>query len=283
MANEVGRMVMLAASLILLTACNSLRAPDSAVVRYEYKRQDGRSFVRVEQIERDAPVNDLPTTVTPDQMRMALASVRDKGRVLGTDQPLFAAAELDEIASPLASAVSSAASTQDVTFVALGSHGLFGGYSPPTLTTGRAFVRSGKLNLIFGRVHVSDESLDGPATANPTEPGVRKARIEEGWTLTASGAEMVGRRGDWFQFDLASLSHMKKSSDAATSPVTDRSAPASSIPAAPTAPSAAASASDDPRYRDMASKLRILDRLRADGLISDEEYHERRKAILQSL
>ena len=283
MANKAGCKVILVASLAVLAACSSLRTPDSTVVRYEYKRHEGRSYVRVEQIERDAPANDSPTAITPEQMRTALASVREEGRVLGNGQPLFAPPELDEIASPLALAVSSATPAQDVTFVALGSHGLFGEYSSHTVTTGRVFVRGGKLNLILGRVHANDEASDGPTAPNPTQPGERRARIEQGWTLTADGADVVGRRGDWFQFDVASLMRVRKATDAAPIPGAEHGTTTSSSPAVPVAPTPALPPSDDPRYRDMASKLRTLDRLRADGLISEEEYRERRKAILQSL
>ena len=55
-------------------------------------------------------------------------------------------------------------------------------------------------------------------------------------------------------------------------------APAPAAAAAPQKPAAA-----DPRYEEIQARLRTLERLKAEGLITEEEYRERRRAILQSL
>ncbi len=253
-------------------------------MRYEYKRPDGRAFVRLEPIERGAPPNDQPATLRPEQVRLALASVREKNaQVFGADEPVFDAGELDEIAPPLASALAAATPAQDVTFAVIGSHGLFGEHSPQTATTGRAFVRGGKLNVILGLVRSAYEAVDIHGTPDQVTPGQRNARVEYGWTLAASGAQQPDRRGDWLAFDVASLTPTA----APVAAVVERTAPAIVSPANAArpvpVPVPAPRATEDSRYQDIAAKLRILDRLHADKLVSEEEYQARRRAILQAL
>jgi hypothetical protein len=265
-----------------VAGCGALQPPGGQGVRYEYRRPDGHAFVRIEPIERDAPPNDHPAALRPVQVRAALASVGEKNaQTLGADGPVLDASELDEIAPPLAAALAAATPAQDVTFLVMGSHGLFGEHSAPTATTGRAFVRGGRLNVILGLVRSSYDAIDISGTARQIATGQRKTRVEYEWTLTAPGAQLVDRRGDWLSFDVASLSAAATAAaPAPAAPNRPPIAPAAAIPAAPTHASPAA---EESRYQDMASKLRILDRLHADGLVSEEEYRERRRAILQAL
>jgi len=46
---------------------------------------------------------------------------------------------------------------------------------------------------------------------------------------------------------------------------------------------AAAPVAGDSRYREIQERLRTLERLKADGLITEEEYRDRRRAILEGL
>ena len=292
-ASKIGFRAILVAALAAVAGCGALQQPlGGQVVRYEYKRPDGRAFVRIEQIEHGAPPNDHPATLRPDQVRLALASVREKNaQVFGADEPVFDAVELDEIATPLAAALAAATPAQDVTFAVIGSHGLFGERSPPTATTGRAFIRGASLNIVFGLVGSAYESIDISGTRNQVAPGQRNVRVEYGWTLTAPGAQLVDARGDWLAFDIAGLSQAAARSAmpaaAHVAPVAPVAPPAAvdSRPAsqAVPAPAPAPRTAEESRYQDVATKLRILDRLHADKLVSDEEYRERRRAILQGL
>ena len=280
-ASKLGCRWIVVAAMGAVAGCGALQQPPGGpVVRYEYKRPDGRAFVRIEAIERGAAPNDHPATVRPDQVRLALSGVQEKNaQVFGADEPVLDAGEIDEIAPPLAAALAAATPAQDVTFAVVGSHGLFGDRSPQTATTGRAFVRGGKLNIVFGLARSAYEAVDISGTLNQVVPGQRNARVEYGWTLAASGAQPVDRRGDWLAFDIAGLS--------AAAPVKGRAAasiPANQAVPAPAPASAPASrATEESRYQDVAAKLRILDHLHADGLVSEEEYRERRRTILQGL
>ena len=287
-AGRAGWRGIVAAAMAAVAGCGALQAPPGGdAVHYEYRRPDGRAFVRIEPIERDAPPNDQPAALRPAQVRVALASVREKNaQTFGVDDPVLDARELDEIAPPLTAALAAATPAQDVTFFVMGSHGLFGEHSAQTATTGRAFVRGGKLNVILGLVRSSYDAIDISGTAQQVATGHRKARVEYEWTLTAPGAQLVDRRGDWLAFDVASLSAAAAAAatpaPAALPAAADRPriAPAAAAPAAPVP---ASPATDESRYQDMASRLRLLDRLRADGLVSEDEYRERRRAILQAL
>ena len=285
--SKVGCRSIVMAAMAAIAGCGALQQPPGGQgVRYEYKRPDGRAFVRIEPIERGAPPNDHPATLRPGQVRTALASVREKNaQVFGADEAILDAGELDEIALPLASALAAATPAQDVTFAVIGSHGLFGEHSPQTATTGRVFVRGGKLDVVLGLVRSAYEAIDLHGTPNQVAPGQRNARVEYGWTLTAAGAQQVDQRGDWLAFDVASLSEAAVAAPimAPAAPPRDRAAPAVPSAANPAKPAPAARAADESHYQDIAAKLRILDRLHADGLVSDDEYRERRHAILQEL
>ncbi len=276
---------ILVAAMAAVAGCGALQqAPGSAIARYEYKRPDGRAFVRLEAIERGAPPNDHPATLRPEQVRLALASVREKNaQVFGADDPLFDASELDEIAPPLAKALAAATPAQDVTFAVIGSHGLFGEHSPQTATTGRVFVRGGKLNVILGLARSAYEAVDLHGTPNQVVPGQRNARVEYGWTLAAVGAQQPDRRGDWLAFDVASLAPAAAAAASTTLAARAQLVPAIARPASQAGSASASPAPDEARYQDVAAKLRILYRLRADGLITDEEYQSRRRAILLAL
>ncbi|MET0382823.1 MAG: hypothetical protein ABW032_05315, partial [Burkholderiaceae bacterium] len=197
--------LMAAALAIMVAGCGAVQAPGADPARDEYRRPDGHALVRIEPIERDAPPNDQPAAVDPERMRAALAGVHGQFQALTPATPVFSADELAEIASPLASALAKASPAEDVTFRVLGSHGLFGSYSPTTATAGRVFVRGGKLNLIFGVVRSTYETSDHHDTSSKGAPGRRKSRVEYGWELQGDGAQAVDRRGDWLQFDLANL------------------------------------------------------------------------------
>jgi len=54
-------------------------------------------------------------------------------------------------------------------------------------------------------------------------------------------------------------------------------------PAAPAAPSAPAPADSDAIYRQVAERLKALQKLRDTGVITEEEYQQKRREILKAL
>lgn len=281
-------LITIALSAGAFTACGSLPSRESDVVRYEHKPLEG--FVRVERIERDAPLNDHPATIAADALRAALADLKVAGIGVNFDVPIFDDKELSEIAAPLARALNKAAPAEDVTFAVLGRHGFFGERSPATTTTGRLFVRGGQLNVVLGLVHTRYQNLNQPPVA--LTPGQRARVVETGWRAVSASAQRINQRADWLQFDLAKLGDLAAAAQsgtqapahAASGSTTGPRAGATAAVTSPSAPPAPAPASaDEARYQELKSKLRTLDRLRADGVITEEEYRARRNAILRAM
>jgi hypothetical protein len=247
-------------------------------VHYEFKHPSAPDFVRIEPIERGAPVNGHPATVSAEQIRTALAGVRLKTGA-GTETAVFSNSELDEIAAPIAAALQNATATEDVTFAVLGQHGMLGAYSPPSATTARLFVEHGRLNVILGLAQASYEGAAIGRTSIPLKPGQRASRLEYHWSASADGARQVDKRGDWLELEVATLPRARAAQSVAREPA-DLVKPAVG---GKQPPADGAQGGDARGYDDVAARLKTLDRLRSEGLISKEEYQERRRAILQSL
>jgi hypothetical protein len=267
-----GMGAFLTGSALLLTACavSSAASKDSAnVVRYQHRSEFG--FVRIEHIESGAPDNAHPYTISADAMTKAMAKLKIKGAIGSDNKPLFAEEELAEIASPLAAALSSATAKEDVTFAVPGRHGWLGKYSGKTVTTGRVFVRDGKLHIIFGLIHdpFELESWENDRLP-PFTPGSRHTRLEHTVTVAPVNVRMSEKRPEWVALDLTAGDAVPT---AETSPASVEKSTASN----PT------DSAVDARYKEVKRQLEVLDRLKADGTITEKEYGERRRAILQGI
>ena len=235
---------------------------ESQVVSYEYRPPFG--YVRIERIEAGAPANAHPFGISADELRRSLASLTVQGAVSIGVTPVFTDAELQEIVPHLVAALAKAGPREDVSFAVTGQHGFLGRYSSKSVTTGRLFARDRQLNVIFGLVHELYEGGElGSNLTPPFPPGSRAPRSDQVWRILPAGGRLVDGRVDWVMLDTARL------------PAPAEKAAAS--PAAPTPPAA------DSRYQEIESRLGALDRLKEEGLITEEEYKERRRAILQGL
>ncbi len=263
----------LVAAFVALGAAGLLPVHDAAA------QPAGRGFVRLDPIEDKAAPNGHPAPIAEDLLRAALAAVRTGASLSRTTEPVFDEKELGEVVPKLAAALGRASPAQDASFAVFGHHGNFGENSPATVTTARVFVEGRQLNLIFGLVQAryDDGSFSGPVELTP---GRRARPVGNTWALGAEGAKTRERRSDWLVFDLASLGSLPKPAEAAQEarPPARPAAAASPAPIPAAKPDAA-----DARYQEIQSRLKTLDRLRADGLITEDEYRERRRAILQSI
>src|SRR6266567_1958995 len=243
-----------------LSACGliGVTASDPQIVSYEYRPQFG--YVRIERIEAGAPDNAHPFGISVDALGQTLASLKVEGSISMSAEPMFTDKELEEIVPHLVAAFAKAGPKEDVTFAVTGRHGRLGAYSSKSVTTGRLFVRDRQLNVIFRLVHDLYEGGELGPSVPLFLPGSRAYRADSVWRLVPENGHLANKRSDWVVLDTTTLPGTKGKTGAA--------------PAAPTA---------DSRYQEIENRLSALNRLKANGLITEEEYTERRRAILQGL
>ena len=221
--------------------------------------------------EASAAANSHPFAVSAAELRRLLSDIRVSGANSIKSEPVFTKEELETIVRPLVAALAKASPHQDVAFAVTGYRGVFGSNSPKSVTTGRLFVNADGVNLIFGlmqeRLGVGDYDDRNP----PIRPGVRTRRIDWApWKIAPVGARFHEQRGDWLVFDRSALTPAA----ATTAPSGGASANSRGEAAIPTI---------DTEAQEIEKKLRVLDRLKERGVITDQEYSERRREILQGI
>jgi hypothetical protein len=256
------------------------------------------AYVRIEAREPGSDPNAFPYRIDPATLHALLAAVQLPS-AKERDQQLFNDSELDEITVPLARALAKASPDQDVCFAVSGRHGSYGILQPRTVTAVRLFTKDGRLQLVFGLVrHDWDSGFKGTGTVVAFEPGHRAGPIKYEPGVSISPDLGVSHRGDWL--DIAPATALAQVLRPAPAPV-----PAGTVlaPAPGTAAAAAAAAQaqlppaaapaiapaapvgegDKRSYSIVSERLRTLQKLRDEGLISPEEYEAKRRAILDQL
>jgi hypothetical protein len=218
------------------------------------------SWVRIETRESSAALNQHPALVAPARLRAMLEQVQ---WVDTPNEPLFSSKQLDEITAPLAAALGRATAEQDVSFAVSDQFGFFGPLASRAVTTARVFMRDGQLQLIVGLARRDFESqFRGTGTLIAFEPGQRALPVDREVKLAVATGAGQQLRADWVALGMGAD-------------------PAAAAPASP--PAAATAKGAEEIYRGVAERLRALDKLRGDGLISEAEYQEKRKQLLRDL
>jgi len=246
------------------------------------------SFVRIERAEPGAAPSLHPVNVTVPALQKALGSVKR-----GSD-PLFNDDELAEIVPPLVAALGRVAPDQDISFAVSGKHMALGPLAPRTVTTGRVFRNADGLQVIFGLVRKPFESeFNATGVLIAFEPGRRAAPVDASLRLADADPINVMRRGDWASLVVASAA--ANAAPPAAAPAVEVVAPAAkgaaaagatTAPAPGVAPAAAAprpAPDADALYKSISERLKALQRLRDAGLITPQEYDEKRRQILSEL
>lgn len=270
-------------------------ARDSAADRVVSMEYEGRfSYVRIERREPGADINQHPIAIDTTAMRSLLASLQLPGR---KTESLLTAVELDEIAAPVASALRKASAEQDVTFAVSDRHGLLGPLAARAVTTARVFRRDGQLQVIAGLVRRDFESqFRATGYVIPFEPGSRAKAVEPDARIAVEAGAGNNRRADWavLWLDSKPAAPAAVATPAAPAPGVISGAPATGaaavVPVTPTAratpiPEAAASPAPDADaiYRNVSERLKALQKLRDSGVISEQEYQEKRRQILKDM
>lgn len=152
--------------------------------------------------------NAHPVKFSADQVRRTLAELQV--RRAGSEKMLsiFDKSELQQLGPGIAAGLARATPGQDVCFAIIGMHpGAF--TLERRVTTGRVFFRDGKLNLIFGRLQARFNE-DADRRLHPFLPGSRQATTTPSWQLqTEPGVRLAVRNGrtrpDWLVLKPAPL------------------------------------------------------------------------------
>ncbi|MEW9899840.1 SHOCT domain-containing protein [Chitinivorax sp. PXF-14] len=235
-------------------------------------------FDYVKLVPADGSGNQQPATVDVETVRATLKLVElqdGKHRY-----PLFTDEERATLGDAFSRGFARAGASQDMVFLSSDRHGAIGLLAPKLGTSGRVFIRDGMLNLIVGDAHVEYQSQYRMTKfMYPFQLGER-GRASKVQLKLAAGAEGAGAhllRGDWVALPLTAAVPAPAARPApAPAPV-----PSATAPAAPAAAPMAMPMMRD--GRSVEERLRTLQGLRDKGLVSDDEYRQKRIDILKDL
>ena len=263
------------------------KAEEAESTQLDPKQRNWRlgEFTTVELAPRepDAASNQHPAQWSADALRQRLALVHVDLR--GVSQPLFAPDELGALVVPLSQALALAKPDDDVLLLSTHRRGS-GILIAPFGITARLFVQDGNLQFI-----VHDARLDFVDTYIGTRVSPRftfGSRVKAG-NVALQSVSATSRRADWLSIPAGA-----PAAAAALAPPAAASIPPASVPAAPpvavkpaSSPQAAAAPVVRPRdpgfAEEIEQRLLTLKRLLDKRLISEEEYQQKRKEVLQLL
>jgi len=248
-----------------------------------------REFSTVQLLAREAgaPENQHPVRLNVDALRLALGQFKAIDS-RGKPQALFDADELVEISEPIAQAFANAEPGDDVLLVSSARREGF--LAPPTAVTARLFIEGGNLNFIahdsaFDFVHIVRSTSMSPNFISGSRAKASDVK------LASAGAG--NRRSDWLTVPLTTATTapvapppppmvLAAPPAAATTFATPPAVPP--VVAAPVpAPAAPIVQPADAKADEIERRLTALKQLRDKGLITDDEYKQKRKDILQAL
>lgn len=236
----------------------------------------GDQFVALE--HQDFPVsetaisNDHPVEISPDRLASMLASIEFRSADNDKPEQLFTKQSIETLVPEIVQGFRKASSAEDVIFAIIGLHKSMLGFGKnPKVTTGRAFYKGGRLNVIFGLAQ-KDVNEREDRRLSPFTPGNRQKPLEGEWTLLPqpgmSGFTLV--RKDWVTFSdewQGSVAQIPEAKQTIPSTRTELVLPGTSCN----------------NTRGPAERLTTLNELKTKGLISEEEYRSKRLEILNGL
>jgi hypothetical protein len=271
-SRAAGRLAVLACAVLALLAFSSVSP--AADVRYLWQSRD--QFVALERQDSTstgpAQPNDHPAELTLEKISAILTSIEMRASPGSKAEPLLTAQSVEVLAPYLQQAIRQSSPGQDVTFATVGLYSaLYGLAKSPKVTTGRVFFKDGRLNIIVGLVQQDVKDRDDRRLF-PFTPGSRLKAPEGEWALQAqpgqAGFSVV--RKDWIAFG-----------DGWRASVTPAPVAGQDLPAVPGTPVQPVKRTIE--TRSPADRLTTLNELKDKGLISIEEYREKRLEIFNGL
>jgi hypothetical protein len=255
--------------------------------------------VRLAKAEAGAVANSHPINLSPEAIRALLGSIRTPVAG-GGDEPMFGVSELADLVESIHLALASALPDEDLLVVSTSRRG--GGLlSAPTSITARLFVTGDRLNVI---VHDNRFEFFGLYRGAGTLPTFVFGSRTNPSLVNLRRAGANARRADWLEIPFSAANAAIEVPGGASQPAAAVAAPAAvavspapapapmptpaAAPAAaaatPVQPAAAPGRARDPAFYDeQEQRLRTLKRLRDNNLISEDEYQQKRREVLQQL
>ncbi len=222
----------------------------------------------------DGPQNQQPVQIAPEQIAAALLAIQCQP--YKEVRQLFSEDEVKRFAPAIAGALQRATANDDVIFVSTGQHAWSGLLAPTLGNAGRIFIQDGRLNLIMGMLH-SDfvaDYMQGSRQYPTFDYGSRSFRNKGIKLVGVSSGEAKLIRDDWIAVTLPQVQTIAQQQPG----VAPLAAPAAAGVATP-----AGDPTADTFYRKQESRLRALQRLRDQGLITDAEFQQKRAEIVKDL
>lgn len=256
---------VLCISFLVSTAC-----ADDKKMLWQSREQ----FVALEPLEKNTHVkNTHPADITIDSLTALLAAIDVRSEDSNAAEALFTKESLQVMVPHLQQALRTAGPGDDVTFAVIGLYNtLYGLAKSPKVTTGRVFFSTSSLNVIIGQAQQKvNDRVD--RRLEPFIPGSRQQVAVGSWKVVPrDGSELYKiKRKDWIIFHDAfkKIAPPPPATKPAKAPVP---APESEPPRQPSA-----------EGKNPVERLKVLNELKNNELITDEEYRGKRQQILNSL
>jgi hypothetical protein len=214
--------------------------------------------------------NSHPITLEADQLSAVLSRVRARSGETDEIIDLFPEKNRAELAAQLAKELRRIDPDQELHLVSFRHIGtLFSGQR--NASAARVFMQSGRLNLILGQIDLFFSEFRDPDRPVPPMGSRKRATSLKGRIIPTEGVTFVFGRNDWVALDLVRA--------APPPPAVAPSAKGSGQTPGITSPKVAAK----PQAKSIEEKLWILKNLRDKELITEQEYVEKRRQILDDL
>lgn len=244
-----------------------------------------------------SPPSQAPERLDAAQLQGALSKLQVRHGDDRKPEPVFVGNELKTLTPQLGKALKVLQPGQDVVFAVTGRTHPNNAFEELRVVTGRMFFNNGDLNVIFGLMHGEFQGeFRATGMLKAFNPGYRDRRESSGWELVPQGNVKVAssQRSDWVVLSPAAWNIRQ--------PATRLAMPGS-VPAPSSSGQAAQNGSSAPRlapqgenaapmqpvppaqayYERFKRRLEALQKLRKAGVITEKEYQEKRKQILNQL
>lgn len=278
-----GAVAVVFAAGLILSACSKKAAPESFY-------RDDENLVRLD--TRPAFADGLPdvafehpATISPEELTRVLIAIRVEGKrgvfeIFRKEPPpslrAFSDDEAGRMAKPLAEALAKAEPNQRVSFLFTQKRWRLS----DGITSGVLFVKGERLHFIFGRYrstsrpHEPDVTLNSRALANPPYTGFRFAAGSHLAIVDSDESPVWKERIGSKQWVMADYKNLLAEPPAETEPF-----PVLAEPESKDAPTTEARRQGE----EVKEKLRLLEEMRQENLITEEEYQKKRKEAIKGL